>query len=170
MRLREAGEHDLPALLALIGAYAERDLLLPRTEASLRARLADFAVVEEEGRVIGCGALTELGPGLGEVRSLAVAEAETGRGVGSLLVRGLLATARIRGFPMVLALTRRRAFFEALGFRETRREQYLDKLAADCSACPKSLCCDEVAMVREPPEETVEIDPPSGGLERSVRA
>jgi hypothetical protein len=42
------------------------------------------------------------------------------------------------------------SFFASLGFMVTRRERFLDKLAADCAACPFNLDCDETAMVRRP--------------------
>jgi N-acetylglutamate synthase-like GNAT family acetyltransferase len=139
-------------LLALINGYAERGLLLRRSEESLRARLEDFTVaLDEGGEVAACGALTELGPGLGEVRSLAVREDQAGRGIGHALVEHLMDAAAQRGFREVIALTRRPTFFEALGFSVTRRERYLDKLMVDCKACPMNLCCDETAMVRVPP-------------------
>ena len=139
-------------LLALINGYAERGLLLRRSQESLRSRLDDFTVATDaDGAVVGCGALTELGPGLGEVRSLAVREDQAGRGIGHRLVERLLDEAAERGFREVLALTRRPSFFEALGFAVTRRERFLDKLMVDCKACPMNLCCDETAMVRVPP-------------------
>jgi len=149
--LRRALPSDVPGLLALINGYAGRGLLLPRSEPSLRAHLADFTVAEVEGRLAGCGALSTLGPGLGEVRSLAVAEDRNGRGLGHLLVDHLLEEAALRGFREVLALTRRQHFFQRLGFTVTARERYLDKLRADCAACPQNSNCDETAMVRQPP-------------------
>ncbi len=148
MRLRKASEADVPALLALINGYAERGLLLVRTEASIRARLADFTVAELDGALAGCAALTELGPGLAEVRSLAVRDDLAGRGIGHALVEALVDEAGRRGFHEVLALTRRTSFFEALGFSATRRERFLDKLMVDCQTCPMNLCCDETALVR----------------------
>jgi len=147
-QLRRARERDVPALLALINGYADRNLLLKRTEESLRARLADFVVARSGGEIVGCGALTELGPGLGEVRSLAVREDHAGHGLGGRLVQRLMEDAGRRGFGQVLALTRRVAFFESLGFEVSRRELFLEKLAADCAACPMSLCCDETAVVK----------------------
>jgi amino-acid N-acetyltransferase len=150
VRLRKARERDVPALVALINGYAQRGLLLARSEDSLRARLADFSVAEAAGELLGCGALSELGPGLGEVRSLAVREDRTGRGIGRRIVQRLIEEAGERGFTEVLALTRSVPFFESLGFAVTRRERFLDKLKVDCQACPLNLCCDEVAMVREP--------------------
>lgn len=152
MRLRKAHEADVEPLLALINGYAERGLLLARSEESLRARLHDFTVaVDDDGAIVGCGALTELGPGLGEVRSLAVREDQAGKGLGHRIVERLLDEAGRRGFDEVLALTRRPSFFEALGFAVTRRERFLEKLMVDCKACPMNLCCDETAMVRVPP-------------------
>lgn len=151
MRLRRAREQDVGALLALINGYANRGLLLRRTEESLRARLDDFVVAVLGREVLGCGALTALGPGTGEVRSLAVREDHAGEGIGRSIVERLLAEAAERGFAEVLALTRRVSFFEALGFEATRRERFLDKLMVDCAACPMNLCCDETAMLRTPP-------------------
>jgi N-acetylglutamate synthase-like GNAT family acetyltransferase len=149
VRLRKAREEDVAPLLALINGYADRGLLLRRSEESLRARLDDFTVaLDPDGGVIGCGALTVLGPGLGEVRSLAVREDRAGRGIGHRIVEHLMDEAAWRGFDEVLALTRRPSFFEALGFSTTRRERFLDKLMVDCRACPMNLCCDETAMVR----------------------
>lgn len=150
MRLRRARPGDVPAVLALINGYADRGLLLSRTEASLRARLADFTVAEVDGELVGCAALTDLGPGLAEVRSLAVREDHAGRGIGRTLVEALVGEAGRRGVHEVLALTRRTSFFEALGFQATRRERFLDKLMVDCQTCPMNLCCDETAMVRTP--------------------
>jgi amino-acid N-acetyltransferase len=152
VRLRDAEARDVPAILGLINDYAARNLLLPRTEESLRARLGDFVVAETDGAVAGCCALSELGPGLGEIRSLAVREDMSGRGIGRALVEHLMARAWVRGFHEVLALTRRVSFFEGLGFLVTRRERYLDKLATDCKACPLNPCCDETAVVWFPAE------------------
>ncbi len=147
---RRAEERDVAPLLALINGYARRNLLLHRSEASLREHLEDFTVVESDGQVVACAALSELGPGLGEVRSLAVREDHGGRGLGRALVERLLAEAGERGFERVLSLTRRVSFFEALGFSVTRRELFLDKLSTDCKDCPLNLCCDETALVRAP--------------------
>jgi amino-acid N-acetyltransferase len=148
VRLRNARESDVAALSALINGYAARNLLLARSEASLRARLAEFSVAEAAGVVVGCAALSPLGVGLAEVRSLAVAEDHAGRGIGRALVERLVERAARAGYGELLAMTRRVSFFEALGFEVTRRERFLDKLEIDCRHCPLNLDCDEVAMLR----------------------
>jgi amino-acid N-acetyltransferase len=150
-------------LLALINGYADRGMLLRRSEESLRAALSDFivatAVTADGGEeIVGCGALTMLGPALGEVRSLAVRPDHAGKGLGRRIVEHLLEEARGRGFAEVLALTRRSSFFDALGFEVTRRERFIDKLMVDCGACPLNVCCDEIAMVR-PPARAGEFHP-----------
>jgi amino-acid N-acetyltransferase len=157
--LRKATPEDAPVLLALINAYASRGLLLGRSEDSLRRALGDFAVAVRGGEIVGCGALTTLGPGVGEIRSLAVREGAEGQGLGSRIAHHLLEEAADRGFAQVLALTRRVSFFQALGFEVTQRERFLDKLAVDCVGCPMNLCCDETAMVRTPPKERGHRDP-----------
>lgn len=159
MRLREAREADMPAVLALINGYAARNLLLRRSQESLRRSLADFLLAEVDGAVVGCAALSELGPGLGEVRSLAVHADHTGRGVAHALIARHLDTARGRGFTDVLALTRSVSLFEKLGFQMTERERFLDKLAADCKDCPLAVCCDETAVARKAPETRAALTP-----------
>jgi amino-acid N-acetyltransferase len=153
VRLRRARPEDAPALLDLINAYASRGLLLRRSEESLRKHLHDFTVAAQSEEIVGCGALTALGPGLAEIRSLAVREGAEGRGLGRRIAYHLLEEAAERGFGQVLALTRRVSFFQALGFEVTQREQFLDKLAVDCVSCPMNVCCDETAMVRTPPQK-----------------
>ncbi len=137
-------------MASLIGVYAARDLLLPRSEDSVQERLGDFSVAVDDGVVVGCAALTELGPGLGEIRTLAVREDRAGRGIGAALVVRLVAEAGERGFREVLVLTRRLSLFERLGFQVTDRTRFLDKLEADCRACPHHDACDETALVRPP--------------------
>jgi amino-acid N-acetyltransferase len=149
--LRAARASDVEAMLGLINGYAGQGLLLWRSEASLLSSLSDSVVAARRTargeRFVGCGALAHLGPGLGEVRSLAVAAEAAGRGVGRRIVERLLGRASERGLGEVLALTRRPSFFQALGFVVTVRERFPEKIRADCARCPRDLRCDEVALV-----------------------
>ena len=147
MRLRRAHEGDVQALAALISDYADEGLLLRRTAESIQAGIDDFTVAEDDGEIVGCGALMSLGgPGLGEIRSLAVRPDRTGQGIGRRIVEALVAQAPKRGFADLLALTKRVAFFESLGFTVTRRELFLDKIMVDCHVCPLNVCCNETAL------------------------
>ena len=158
MQLRKATPRDVGAIVSLIGAFATRGLVLPRSEASVGQRLGDFSVAVDDGVLVGCAALSELGPGLGEIRSFAVREDRAGQGIGGALVARLLAEAEERSFREVLVLTRRVSLFERLGFRVTDRTRFLDKLEADCRSCPHHDACDETALVRLPGR--VEVDAP----------
>jgi argininosuccinate synthase len=140
----------LPALVALVGLHAARDLLLPRSEESLRAALGDFSIASVGGELVGCAALAALGPGLGEIRTLAVHPDHEGQGIGHALVVKLVADAENRGFREVLVLSRRVSLFLRLGFRIADRTRFLDKLEADCRTCPHHEACDETALVRPP--------------------
>ena len=159
MQLRRATPRDVRAIVLLIGAYAARGLVLPRSEASVRQLLGDFSIAVDDGALVGCAALTALGPGLGEIRTLAVRQDRAGQGIGAALVVRLVAEAEDRGFREVLVLTRRVSLFERLGFEVTDRTRFLDKLEADCIACPHHDACDETALVRPPGR--IDADSPS---------
>ena len=60
---------------------------------------------------VGCGALVPLTDQLVEIRSLAIAEGQQGKGIGRLLVNELVQMARDRGFTQVCALTLTEDFF-----------------------------------------------------------
>ena len=73
--LRDAEQiHDL------IASYSGDGTLLPRTLPEICENIRDFVVVEEDGRIIGCGALHLYGPHLAEVRSIAVYPGSKGQG------------------------------------------------------------------------------------------
>jgi putative acetyltransferase len=65
--------------------------------AGLRAPEITFWSVWEGDEVVGVGALKRLSTDHGEVKSMHTAEVARGRGVGSALLRQIMATARARG-------------------------------------------------------------------------
>ena len=57
LTFRAARLQDVPAMHALIGYWAERKLLLPRSMGELYESIRDFVVVEAEvGGLVGCAA------------------------------------------------------------------------------------------------------------------
>src|SRR5919109_1263397 len=64
---------------------------------ALRAPEITFWSAWEGDAVVGVGALKRLSADHGEVKSMHTAEAARGRGVGSALLRQIMATARARG-------------------------------------------------------------------------
>ena len=120
--------------------------MLPRPLVELYENLWEFTVAEEEGKLVGCGALKFYSAELGEIRSLCVAPGVTSRGVGRALTERLLSEAAGYGLRTVFALTVAPAFFEKVGFHELPREHFPTKVWRDCLQCPKYFECDEKAM------------------------
>jgi putative acetyltransferase len=60
-----------------------------------------FFSAREDGVLLGCGALKDLGTGEGEIKSMRTTAAARGRGVGSTILRRVLDEARARGFSAV---------------------------------------------------------------------
>ena len=148
MRTRKAILPDAQQIHDLISAYSGDGTLLPRTLAEICENVRDFVVLEDDARIIGCGALHLYGTHLAEVRSITVAPWAQGRGGGGLLVRKLLAEAKKHRVTCICLLTRSPQFFARLGFQVAQRSDIPDKMYKDCHVCPRFHCCDEVAMVR----------------------
>lgn len=163
-RLEPARVTDVPAIAELIRPFAERDLMLPRPLPQLYDTLRDFRVAraldahaQPSGALVGCVALHVFDAELGEIKSLAVADAAQGSGLGSALVQQALADAATLGLPRVFALVLRVGFFERLGFRVVDKAELPQKVWGECIYCPKFHRCDEIAVVRElSPEQSPE--------------
>ena len=104
MEVRPGGL-DTPQVVALLAAHVEdmRRYSPPESVHTLdldRLRTPDltFWSVWEGEEVLGCGALRELDRGHGELKSMRTAPEHRGRGVGSLVLEHLVATARSRGY------------------------------------------------------------------------
>jgi len=150
LRTRKAILPDVERIHAIITPYAEKGTLLPRTTAELCENVRDFMVAEDNGRVIGCGALHLYGMHLAEIRTIAVLPAAKGHGAGRKLVEALLDEAERHSVSCVCLFTRIPAFFEHMGFSVARREELPDKIYKDCVHGPLLHDCDEIAMVRGP--------------------
>jgi amino-acid N-acetyltransferase len=148
MRSRKATLPDARQIHDLIAAYSGDGTVLPRTLAEICENVRDFTVLEDGPQIVGCGALHLYGPHLAEIRSIAVSHGEQRRGVGSSLVRALLAEAKKHRVGCVCLFTRKPEFFARLGFRMAQRESLPDKIYKDCCVCPRLHDCDEFAMVR----------------------
>jgi amino-acid N-acetyltransferase len=149
MRTRKAILPDAKPIHQLISAYSGDGTLLPRTLPEICENIRDFVVLEEDnGPIIGCGALHLYGTHLAEIRSITVSPAAQGRGGGSRLVKALLAEAKRHQVDCICLFTRKPDFFAGQGFSVAQREDLPDKIYKDCHVCPRLHCCDEVAMVR----------------------
>ena len=148
IRVQPAVGDDVPAIHALLKVYADMGNLLPRSEAEIRANLADFCVSKDTGEVIACGALEVFTADLGEVRSLVVDEKYAARGLGRAVVESLIEIARKRGLTRLMALTYNPEFFARLGFDVVSKASLPEKVWGVCVRCYKLNRCDEIAVMR----------------------
>ena len=147
--IRDAGESDVLSIHELLSVYARQQLLLSRSPEDLHYHLANFAVIEHAGRIVGCCALRDFGSNLFEVRSLAVDAGYVGQGLGSKIVAHLVERARRKKPCRVFALTYHPNLFIRLGFHRVSKELFPPKIWCDCSKCPKKDHCDEEAVLLE---------------------
>ncbi len=145
---RNAVLPDVESIQSIITPYADQGTLLPRTKAELCENIRDFVVAEQEGKIIGCGALHLYGPHLAEIRTIAVVPEAKGLGAGGQLVEALLTEGIRHSVTCVCLFTRIPDFFAHMGFTVATREELPDKIYKDCVHCPNLHCCDEIAMVR----------------------
>lgn len=167
--VRKARLADGPAIQSLVDTFASRDEMLRRTLAEIYEHIREFLVVEDQGKIVACGALHVLWSHLGEVRSLAVAEGSQGRGYGREIVLECVREGEELGLRQVFALTYKPGFFERLGFRVVEKAYLPHKVWNDCIRCPKFVGCSEIAVVRDlGPEPEPEIEPRFKAVELPV--
>ena len=146
MECRKARFTDVEAIHAIVNGYAEEGQMLARARNVLYETLRDMTVAEEDGKIVGVGALHLTWDALAEVRTLAVAKEYSRRHIGTRIVERLLQEAKEIGVKTVFTLTYRPDFFGTLGFVETSKDSLHHKVWKDCINCPKFPNCDEIAM------------------------
>lgn len=98
-------------------AMSDARVLLGKELVSLYEAVPEFLVVEDQnGNLVGAGALHIMWADLAEVRSMIVAEHMRGHGVGRVLLEALLAKAGTLGIKRVFCLTFEVEFFAKSGF------------------------------------------------------
>jgi amino-acid N-acetyltransferase len=149
VQCRRAEIQDVESLYKLIQMYAEKGIMLPRSEEMLVELIDTFVVAVVDGHIVGCGSLCKLGQDLVEVRSLGISDGFKGLGIGRKLVDQLLDQARLKKVSKVMALTYEVAFFEKIGFSVVPKDIFPEKVWRDCVNCPKQYCCDEIAVMKQ---------------------
>ncbi|MET9670559.1 amino-acid N-acetyltransferase [Streptomyces sp. NPDC006475] len=118
--VRRARTSDVPEVRRLVDPYVSEGILLDKATVTLYEAIQEFWVAEhdEDGTVVGCGALHVMWEDLAEVRTLAVDPTHKGAGIGHLVLDKLLDTARWLGVRRVFCLTFEVDFFGKHGFVE----------------------------------------------------
>lgn len=148
MIYRKARFDDIESIYGLVNIYAAQGEMLPRSRNTLYENLRDMVVAEEEGHVIGVGALHIMWDRLAEVRMMAIAPEHTRQGIGAEIVQLLLNEGDVLGIEKVFTLTYKPDFFRKLGFIRISREELPQKVWKECIDCPKYPNCDEIAMIK----------------------
>ena len=120
--VRKADPDDVQAILDLVNTNT--DHLLARDRDEIVQLLDSFWVAEVDGLVAGCCCLEVYSPKIAELRSLAVAAAFRGQGLGAALTDAAVDEARRLGIPQVLVVTSNREFFERRNFGPCLNEKY----------------------------------------------
>ncbi|MFY2858899.1 amino-acid N-acetyltransferase [Mycobacterium sp. THU-M104] len=118
--VRRARTSDVPAIKRLVDTYAGK-ILLEKNLVTLYEAIQEFWVAEcadKPGEVVGCGALHVMWADLGEIRTVAVDPAMTGRGIGHAIVDRLLQVAHELQLERLFVLTFETEFFGKHGFTE----------------------------------------------------
>jgi putative acetyltransferase len=117
MHIVEGGLDD-PRVVALLQIHMTRALRETAQGSGhaldvsgLRAPGVTFWAAWEDDAVVGVGALRRLSADHGEIKSMHTAEAARGRGVGSAMVRHIIAAARARGMTRLSLETGSWAYF-----------------------------------------------------------
>ena len=127
--VRRAARGDAGQIADLVALYSAQGLMLPRTAEQIATCIDNYVVaVDRNGRVLACAALEEYSPSLAEVSSVAVAESQHGRGLGTLVVLGIERLARARNIDEIFALSLTDNFFLALSYQPVDISRYPEKL------------------------------------------
>ena len=115
--IRPVRTSDVAAITKIAQPLIEQRILLGKELVEIYEAIQEFVVAEQEGQVIGFGALHVMWQDLAEVRTLAVAESAKRKGIGAAMLRELLERARVLGVRRVFCLTFEEEFFRSHGFQ-----------------------------------------------------
>lgn len=147
MKTRQAKVSDAAAIEGIIRPYSKDGLMLGRTRESIIKSIQSYTVLEADGKLIGCAALSIFTEEYAELRSLAVDAESKGLGGGVMIVKALIERAGSLDIPYLFALTYVQGFFEKLGFSTIDKEKLPHKIWSDCINCGKFPNCDETALI-----------------------
>lgn len=158
MDYRKPDFSDIEEIYNLVMEYANDGVMLARSRNTLYETIRDMIVaVDEEGRVVGVGALHIIWAELAEIRTMAVSPDAIRQGIGSEIVRLLLEEGRALGVKRFFTLTYKPGFFQTMGFKTITKNELPHKVWKDCIECPKFPNCDEIAMELDESEEGTSI-------------
>jgi len=146
--IRKAVLNDASKIREIVNNFASEGKMLPISYNQIYERIRDFWVVEENKKIIGCGALKITWKDLGEIRSLAIIPSKQKKGYATKLIEKMFEEARNLGIKKIFVLTYIPEFFEKFGFKRISKSKLPHKIWLDCVNCPKFPKCDEIALMK----------------------
>ena len=116
--VRPARTSDVKAIRELVDSYAAPGQMLSKETVTLYESVQEFIVAENDGVVVGCGALHVLWEDLAEVRTVAVAQDFHKQGIGHQILQAVIERAHAVGVKRIFCLTFQTQFFGSFGFVE----------------------------------------------------
>lgn len=114
--IRPAKTSDVKAIRKLVDSYAAPGQMLSKETVTLYESVQEFIVAEQDGEIVGCGALHILWEDLAEVRTVAVQKERQNQGVGHQILEAIIKRAREVGVERIFCLTFQTDFFGHHGF------------------------------------------------------
>ncbi len=145
--VRKAKVSDVPVIADIVNRHAKTGIMLQRPISRVYDNVRDYMVVEDDGEVVGCGALHVMWSDLAEIRAVALRNEYIGKGFGRSLIAALMNEARDLGIEKVFVLTYQDKFFAHLGFRLIDKSELPHKIWSECVNCVHFPNCDEIAML-----------------------
>jgi amino-acid N-acetyltransferase len=118
VQIRPAKTADVKAIRKLVDSYAAPGQMLSKETVTLYESVQEFIVAEENGVLVGCGALHVLWEDLAEVRTVAVKKELQKQGIGHQILEAIIMRAREVGVGRIFCLTFQTDFFGRHGFVE----------------------------------------------------
>ena len=114
--IRPARTTDVPAITEIAQPLIDQRILLGKELVEIYEAIQEFVIAEQDGKVIGFGALHVMWQDLAEIRTLAVSESAKRKGIGAAMLRELLERAKMLGVRRVFCLSFEEEFFRSHGF------------------------------------------------------
>ena len=138
--VRPAKTADVKAIRALVDSYAAPGQMLAKETVTLYESVQEFIVAENDGVIVGCGALHILWEDLAEVRTVAVKKELNRKGIGHKILEAIIQRAKEVGVEKIFCLTFQTEFFGAHGFEVIEGtpvdpEVYSELLRSCCFSC-----------------------------------
>ena len=114
--IRAARTSDIRTIREIVRPHSDSRVLVSKDAVTYYEALQQFRVAEQDGVVVGCGALHVMWEDLAEIRTLAVRPDATGHGVGGRILEALMDDARELGVQRLFCLTFEVGFFARHGF------------------------------------------------------